>query len=358
MKWRAITAIARKDIVDAVRNMHLLFALLLPVGLSLLFSLAFPGPDQLGTLTVAVYDPGGSRLVAALRTLPQVRLLDIASSEELPAVAAGKAVGGLAVPAGFDAAVAAGQQPELKVYLNSRRGGGERAAFQRLVERQVWALARQEIPAHIVESSVGGPLAIAGQGQQAFDSYFLVMLLVMSLAMTGTYMVPVLLVEEKEKHTLETLLVSPAGEAEVVAGKAIAGLVYSLLIAGVLLVLNRGWMGAWPLTALAVLVGGLFVVAVGLLLGGLFRNMAQVNTWSSIVMLLLLFPSWLTIVQVPAPLEMAFRLIPTHYLAQALGWAAAGGASPGRVWGNLAVLAACAVVTLAVVVWRLRREEG
>ena len=63
MNWRAVLAITRKDVVDAVKNLYILFGLVLPIGLSLLFSLAFPGPDELATLTVAVHDPGGSRLV-------------------------------------------------------------------------------------------------------------------------------------------------------------------------------------------------------------------------------------------------------------------------------------------------------
>jgi len=345
MNWRATWAIARKDIVDAVKNTYILFGLVLPIGLSLLMRLVFPSEDEERLLSVAVYDPGGSRLIAALRAQPDVRLLEVASGEELPQVVKAKAVGGLAVPAGFDEAVQAGQRPELTVYVNSRRGGGELAAFDGMVQRQVWALAGQEMPARIISTDVASGPGIGDDFRM--ERYLLVLLVVMALAMTGTFVVPTLLVEEKERHTLEALLVSPAGPTEVATAKAIVGLAYSLLGAGVLVALNRGWVGDWPVTVLAL---------VGLFMGGLFRSVTQVNTWSSIVMLAAMLPSWLTMAQVPAPLEAFFRLIPTHYLVQTMSLALAGEASLARVWGYLAALLVSTAVAFAAVVWTLRRQ--
>ena len=51
--------------------------------------------------------------------------------------------------------------------------------------------------------------------------------------------VPLLLVEEKEKRTLDFLLASPASLKEIVAGKALTGVAYTVLIAGLLLFVNR-----------------------------------------------------------------------------------------------------------------------
>jgi hypothetical protein len=41
MNSRAIVTIARKDIIDAVRNLYILFGLLLPIGLSLFMGFVF-----------------------------------------------------------------------------------------------------------------------------------------------------------------------------------------------------------------------------------------------------------------------------------------------------------------------------
>jgi len=357
MNWRVILVIARKDIADAVKNRYILVSLVLPIVLSLLLRLLFAAPEDPGTLTMAVYDPTGSRLVTELRALPQVHLLEVDSTQQLMAEVEQDAVGGLALPADLDAAVDAGEQPEITVYVNHQRGGGEIAALQGLVEQQVWAMTRQAMPARVVWVDAAAPPGSQVESAFRLDLYLMTMFLVMALAMTGAFIVPLLLVEEKEKHTLEFLLITPTGPAEVVAGKALTGMVYSLLIAGILITLNQGWVGDWPVTFLAVLLGALFMVAAGLLMGSIFQTTMQVNTWSSLVTLVLMAPSWLIALQVPTALEMALRLVPTHYLVRVLKLALTGDASLAAVWGDLALLLGSVALAFAAVVWILRRED-
>ncbi|MBN1137270.1 MAG: ABC transporter permease [Anaerolineae bacterium] len=356
MNWRIVAAIARKDIVDAIKNLYVLFSLVLPVGILLLFGVMFPDASEVGTMTIAVYDQGDSRLVNSLRGTDGVQVIEVRSEEELLAQARKQAVIGLVLPAGFDSAVQAGEQPELSAYLNARRGGGERAAAQRLVERQLWALVDQIEPARVTWWAAGSSAGDGTEIEFQLDRYLLVVLLVMGLSMTGAFVVPMLLVEEKEKRTLEALLISPARPLEVVLGKALTGLFYSLLLSGLILLLARGWTGDWPVTLVVVVLGALFAVAVGLLMGGLFRTTNQVNTWSTIVVLAIMAPSWTTMIDSPPAMETALRLVPTYYLGHALQLSLAGQATVGSVWLDLAVLAGATALLVAAVVWTLRRE--
>src|SRR4030042_1156717 len=136
----------------------------------------------------------------------------------------------------------------------SRRAMGEEGAPVKLV----WS---QSVPQE-------EPSSENGFRKEGFrmDSYLLVMFLVMSLTMTGSFVVPLLMVEEKEKHTMEFLLVSPVTPAEIAVGKAFTGLAYSGLGAAILIALNHGWSGNWPLTILTVFIGSFFLVSVGLLM--------------------------------------------------------------------------------------------
>ncbi len=204
---------------------------------------------------------------------------------------------------------------------------------------------------------------MAGSKKQNLKAYLyiaptlLILLLVMSLAMTGTYIVPTLLVEEKEKHTLDALLISPAGVAEVVAAKALTGMVYGLLIAGILLAMNSGWEGNWPVTVLAVFLGGLLMIGVGLLMGAFFRTTPQVNTWSTVVMLGLMLPSWLGITGPDSALEKASSLMPTAFLVKVMRLSLAGEASLSQVWDELALILLVIGLVYAGVVWILKRQE-
>jgi ABC-2 type transport system permease protein len=363
MNWRVTLAITRKDIVDAFNNRYVLFAVLMPIIMSLLFRLAFgninTAASTMTRLNVAVHDAGNSHLTVAMRESPDIALSQFGALADMQAAVTGGIVGGIDIPEGFDEALQKGERPELTVYLNPRSGGGERAYFRQWVTEQVLAMTGQPFPARITWTAAEtAPVSgLMNGGNFRLDLYLLGMLLVMALSMTGVFAVPLLLVEEKEKNTLQALLVSPAGPVEVAVGKGLTGLFYSALIVGILAALNRGWMGNWPVSALSVLLGALFMVAIGLLMGGIFRTTVQVNTWSSIVMLLLLMPSWLTVLPVPRVLETIFRFIPTFYMVEPLQLALVGEATLAKVWLNLLILAGCVAVSFVAVVWTLRRED-
>ena len=356
MNFGIVTAIARKDIVDAVRNRYLLVALVTPLFVAILFRVLLPGINNLSNMTLVVHDPGESQLISELRSSPQIKLIKAGSAEGVAnEVVNSNALGGLVVPLTFDAAVAAGKQPELTVYVNNKENDIKQSAFRQLLQQKVLALVKPT-PAQLKWIDVGkepGAQPVAGfdLNQMLFP-----LLLLITFGMSGALVVPLLLVEEKEKHTLDFLLTSPASLSEIVAGKALTGAVYSLLIAGVLLAINHKLIGNWPLTLLTLLSGLVFVVAIGLFMGSLFQNTMQVNTWASLVLMVLLAPSFPT-PGLSATLETASRLIPTYYFVEALKLSLAGTAS-ARLWGYLAVVLGCTVLALVAATWGLRRQQN
>jgi ABC-2 type transport system permease protein len=357
MNTRVVAAIARKDIVDAIRNRYLLIALLTPLLVALLFRVLLPGIDRLNTLTIVVHDAGNSRLVAQLRTMPQINLVGAGSAEAAASeVEKSKAAGGLVVPDNFDTDVAAGRQPELTVYVNNKKSNIEQATFRPLLEQQVLSLVKHPVPARLVWIDLAKESSPQKERGLDRNQMLLPLLLLMVFAMTGALVVPLLLVEEKEKHTLDFLLTSPASLTEIITGKALTGVVYSVLIAGVLLAANHKLVGNWPLTSLTILLGLLFVIAVGLLMGSLFHNTMQVNTWASLVLFVLLTPSFPS-PGLPATVETALRLIPTYYFIEALKLSLAGTPS-SRIWVHLTVVLTCTLLAFSAATWALRRGQN
>ena len=357
MSWRVIAAIAQKDLIDAIRNRYLLVALLTPLSVALLLRVMLPGVNSLTSFTIVVHDPDRSALVSKFRAVPQLKLVDVDSE----ATARGevekiKAAGALVVPANFDADVAAGKQPKLTVYVNNRKNAIEQATFRALVERQVESLEERPPPAELTWINIREEAdSQTGRGFN-LNQMLLPLLLLLTFGMTGALVVPLLLVEEKEKRTMDFLLTSPARLTEVIAGKALTGVVYSLLIAAVLLVLNRQLVGNWPLTMLTILIGLILIVAIGLVMGSLFQTTMQVNTWASLALLVLIAPSF-PFPGSPAVLDTAMRFIPTYYFAESLKMSLAGTNSP-RFWGHLAVQLGCILASFFAVIWALRREQN
>lgn len=131
---------------------------------------------------------------------------------------------------------------------------------------------------------------------------------------------------------------------------------YSLIISVIILTLNQGWAGNWMVTATVVLLTALFVVGLGLFLGSLFSTIAQVNTWSSIIMLLLMVPTWIGVFRLPQVIDYVFRAIPTYYLSDALSFSLTGQTNLAQVGSSLVFLAASVVIVYGVVVWTLRQR--
>jgi ABC-2 type transport system permease protein len=356
MNHHVILAIARKDLVDAIRNYYILFAIALPVAMWLLFSLVF-GSSTDSKLQIAVYDQGHSQLVAHLHADPSVqRVISVDSSEALSETVRSQASGGLQLPANFDDAVAGDRSPQLVMLTNGRRSIGETAAFRQVVNAQLAKLANRPAIANVVESDVNPP---AGGGTSGFNlqNFLVPLFVVMGLSMTGSYVVPALLVEEKEKNTLKSILVSPASYSEVIVGKALVGLFYALLVTGIMVALMKGPGGNNALLASVVLLGSVFFVEVGLAMGALFKNTTQVNTWAGMIMLVLMAPSWTVGVGLSGPVDTVMHWIPTYYLVELLS-VARGAASSGEEWFGATILVVCILAVFGLIVWALRRGEA
>ena len=356
MNLNVIAAITRKDVIDAIRNRYLLTALMTPLFVAILFRVLLPGGDKSSLLTVVVHDSGNSAITTELRKIPQVGVVDAGSAEATESeVEKRNAIGGLVVPANFDSDVAAGKQPELKIYVNNKKGVFEQMGFRRLLDQQVRALVKTPEPARLTWIDVDKKATEQSRGGVGLEQMLLPLLLIMTLGMIGAMVVPLLLVEEKEKRTLDFLLASPASLKEIIAGKALTGVGYTVLIAGLLLVVNRKMIGNWPLVVLTILLGLVFVVAVGVFMGSLLNNTMQVNTWAGTVLIVLMAPSFPSF-GLPAALDTAMRFVPTYYLTEALKMSLAGNVS-SIIWRHLGVLVACSLIAFFAAVWALRRRQ-
>jgi ABC-2 type transport system permease protein len=354
MNARVIAAIARKDIVDAIRNRYLLIALLTPLLVAILFRFLIPGTGG-NLLTIVVHDSANSPFISGLRSSRRIKLIDVHSAQEVPKeIEKTKAVGGLALPANFDADVTAGKQPELNIYVNNTKSAIEQATLKQFLEQRVASLVKQPPPARLTWINIPAEESAQPERALSLSQMLMPLLLLMTFGMSGALVVPLLLVEETEKRTLDFLLTSPAGLKEIIAAKAITGVVYSLLIAGILLAINYRVVRNWPLTIVTMLVGMFFVVAIGLLIGSLLQNTMQVNTWAGLMLFAILTPGFPSL-SLPPVVETGLRLIPTYYFVEALKGSLSG-TYTSRIWLQLAVVLFCTVLAFSAAIWGLRRR--
>jgi ABC-type Na+ efflux pump permease subunit len=181
-----------------------------------------------------------------------------------------------------------------------------------------------------------------------------------SLMALGVALVPLLILEEKEAHTLETLLVSPARYMQVLAGKALAGSVYCLSGGLVILAAYHTLILHWQIAILALLLSTAFVVALGLLIGMLSNNPTTVGMWAAVIMLILIVPAifaGLTSLERAAWIQAMLIYWPSTAIVKLFQLAMVMKLPHGGVIANASVVACAAILLYLLTWWLVRRTD-
>lgn len=362
MSWLRITAIYRKDLHDALRDTRLILALLMPLGLGLLYSVMFE--DEVRTKAELGYAAAAaSALPQALREAADdavvLTLREVVDEAEVRRLVRDEEIDiGLVIPGGFDEALEAGRSPPLTVVLSSSPSfGGDYVAA--LLDRVTQTLAGQRPAATITVAAIeprsgSSVAALDALGQRRV---FVLISVILMLSMIAAYALPSVITEETERKTLEALTLI-ASHAEVIAAKAFFGLTYCVIAVPLMLVVTRARPEDVLLFATSMALTAVVLVGLGLLFGGIIGTQSQLNNWSSLVMLPLLAPSITVGLPTPEWVNAVMYLIPTAQTMRLGVNALAGHEVFGGVWLSFLMLAAWAALAYGLVWWRLSRREA
>lgn len=312
---RPARAIFAKDLRQRLRDRSvLLFALLIPLGLTLVFSLVFPDEDV--SIRVALVDHDGGALAAAFRDGPVAALADAGvvelidlDADPVDAVRDGAVDAVWVVPDGFGAAVTSGQPSRLEVLVHPDRGlaaavaEGAARRFAAGLDRAGLAVTtaiamgadRQELDPLAAAAATRTPalsLVDLATPDRRLDgiSYLSAGMAVFFVFFTVQFGVSGLL-EERALNTRNRLLAAPISEAAVHLGKGAAAFVVGVTSVLVLAVAARLLLGAhWgPWLGVVVLTVAATVAALGImsLVATFARTFEQAGNAQSVVALVL-----------------------------------------------------------------------
>jgi ABC-2 type transport system permease protein len=351
-----IWTIALKDILDGLKNkvvlslvLGVLFMLLMPSFMAWMIEPPFA--------KVFVHDPGGSQLVNLIEEDDAFRVQRVPLVEDFENAVSELSSGmgieyGLLVPAGFDETLARDGEAVVEVYVPwSFRTKIPQLKEQ--IEEQFSSLSggtvRAEFDGNIVYPSP----------QSNFTLGLSTQLPVLIVLLVGTTVMPYLFFEEKQTKTMDALLISPASEGQIVAGKALVGMFYILVACVVAFGLNWSRVVHWEMVLLFVVCGGLFGVGVGLVFGTFFSRQQEIFGVSILVFLLLLAAIFVQMIEVDLSgfIRTILPRIPSVALAEMIQSSYLQHYDWGSVLINAGSVLAISFVLYALVVWRLRRSD-
>jgi len=345
-----VAAVFRRDVTMSPRSAVLFLAIATPVVITVLFQLVFgslfePKP-RLG-----IVDLGESSITTAVQQMDGIETSIVRNERALRArVARHDLDAGLVLPAGFDRAVRDGERPELRMYASGESLASDRIILLVTTVDQIRRVEGNPSPVDVQVTTVGDTDALP------LIDRLLPMVVLYALIVAGVFLTAFNLVDEREKRTLEAVLVTPVQLTEVLVAKALFGFLLAVVISFATLALN-GLLGtsAGPLLV-ALLVAALMSAEFGLLFGTAARDVKTLYTLIKTINIILfapvffyLFPEW------PRWIAMLF---PTYWFFDPIFTIALEGATLGDVWRNLLVaLAFCALLVPAIGAMARRMER-
>ncbi len=324
--------VLKKDLKVGPRSPTVLYAIVLPVVMTLLirgvFGALFNPKPRLG-----IVDRGDSEITKKVQELEGIRVTLLEDADELKdKVEANNLDAGLILQEDFDEAVRSGERPELGFYI-----GGESLASNRIILSVTTIDLVREVEGS--EPPVEVRVTTIGEALLPLSSRLVPLIMFYALIIAGLYVPAMSIVEEKQKHTIDAVLVTPVRMSEVVTAKAAFGFVLAVLMGLVTLLLNNA-LGSEPWALLAALgVAALMSAELGIVLAAISKTdqdlMALVKGIGFLLFAPIIFYIW------PDLPQWIAKIFPTYWMLEPIF-------EVGIRGGGLSEIALELVVALAI----------
>ncbi len=349
MSLKRVGILLGKEFLQGPKGFLFIWVIILPVVLSFVLSLVF------GTLfsekpRLGIVDEDSSQLVTMIGELDSVVYREYSTVPEIKqAVESGTVDIGVVLPDGFDSSVIQGEEIELTAYIWGESLAKNRTILGVTIGSLIRELAGQEAPVEIEAITLGDEMSIP------WNDRLLPLIILMAVFLGGLFLPATSVINEKEKKTLEALVVTPTSIEDIFIAKGLFGVILSLFMGIVILILNQAF-GAQPLLLVLLLaLGAIMAGGIGLICGALLKDITTLfAVWKSGGILLFgpaviyMFP------QIP---QWIGRIFPTYYLLQPILDISQRGGSWPDIATNVFVLIGLDVVIAGVVMLTLRTRR-
>jgi ABC-2 type transport system permease protein len=306
MNFKRVGVLLVKEFVQGASGFLFIFAIVVPVVLSLvvtlLFGTLFSGKPKLG-----IADAGRSRFTAQANEMDSFIVKTYPNLDALKQAAEIGAVDiGIALPEDFDERVSQGESTELLAYVWGESLMKSRAMLIAGMATWIREIAGQVSPVEIITSTLGEVETLP------WEDRLVPFLVVMAVMIGGVILPATSLVDEKFKHTLKALTVTPTTLVDVFTAKVLLGILVSTFSGTVILLLNRSFGGNPWLLLFLLLLGAMMASEIGVLLGAFMKDINALFATIKSMGIVLYAPA--IIYMFPAIPQWIGRFFPTYYM--------------------------------------------
>ncbi|MFC2034834.1 ABC transporter permease [Chloroflexota bacterium] len=308
MNIRRMAILLGKDFKYGSKGFIFILAIVAPLLISLVLTLVF-GTFFSQTAKLGLTDQGDSRLVDLMTASDSMQTRTYVSTNDLKrAVDAGDVDMGLSLPQKFDEEVLRGTTIDLPAYVWGESLAKNRGILLATFNSAIRQLAGQELPVHIEITTLGDTQNVP------WNDRLLPFVLLYAVTMGGSMVPASLLVDEKRKHTLTALAITPTTRGDILTAKGLMGIILALVMSIVIMVLNQAFSVQPGLLMIVLVLGAILAALFGLLLGSLVKDINTLFATLKAVGILLYAPVFVYMFpQIP---QWIGKIFPTYYIVQ------------------------------------------
>lgn len=182
--------------------------------------------------------------------------------------------------------------------------------------------------------------------------------ILMALSMTGAFVLAMMVAEEKEKHTLRVLMLSPASTSEILMGKSFLTAVLTLVAVAASIVLSEVPDINWLVLIILVVITMIMFIAMGLIIGLLSRTVQESSIIGLPVLLVFIMGPMFVPMMDNDMLTTITNYLPTQKFIDIMSSVGVEGGL-GQVTGDLLLCVAWTIASIiaAIVVYGRKRFD-
>jgi ABC-2 type transport system permease protein len=368
-------AVMRKEFLQILRDPHTLY-IVLAIPVVQLFLLGYTATTEVRNIPLAVIDrdrsPASRQLLDAFRSADYFRLsFDIDSEAQLrKLIDRGEAGAGLIIPPDYSETLLAGQTARISFVLDGSDPtvAGPALSAAELIGQSV---SNRIVLAKLEASGLGGAVnpGLDVRAQVWFNpdlvsAYFMVPALIgMILQLLTTMLTATAIVRERERGTIEQLIVTPIRSGELILGKIAPYVLIALFNTLEVLLVGTLWFGVPVRGSLGLLflLSGLFLTSslgIGLFISTVAHTQqeAMMLTWFTLLPTIFLSGFFFPLAALPPVLQFISHLIPLRYYLIIIRSILLKGASAANLTDEIVALAILGFITLAGAALRFRKR--
>lgn len=331
------------------RSPLVFFAIAMPFLITFLISSVFGSLFDVSP-KLGIVDEGDSAVTVAATQLDGIDttvLTDIATLRAR--VEAHDFDAGLVLPKGFDSAVRSGETPDLKFYVSGESLASTRVILAVTTIDLIRGVTGEQPPVTVVVTPVGD------ENYVPISDRLLPTMVIYAVMIAALFLPAASLVDEREKRTLDAVLVTPTTMTDVLVGKGTFAVVLATIMGVVTLALNGAFAGQAGTMTLILFIGSVMLMLMGLALGLWAKDVTTLYTTIKAGGIIIFLPVLFTLF--PGLPQWIPKFVPTYYFLQPIYDIAIGGDTFADVLPEVLIAVAVCVALVPVVAWVAKRAE-